>query len=37
LDLSNGIQAPSILNAEIKERFVLEGDEVVFMINKQKD
>jgi len=37
LELSNGIQAPSILNAEIKERFILEGDEVVFMTNKQTD
>jgi len=35
LELSNGIKAPSILNAEIKERFVLEGDEVVFMTNQQ--
>jgi len=37
LELSNGIKAPSILNAEIKERFVFEGDEVVFMTNKHTD
>ncbi len=37
LELSNGIQAPSIVNAEIKERFQLVGDEVFFMINKQRD
>ena len=37
LDLFEMESDNSILNAEIKERFQLVGDEVFFMINKQRD